>query len=63
MTPEQLERQRRRRVVSGWRFREDYGPRERNRIRAYLRGGDVPPGYENMDKIIGFGQPLKKENK
>lgn len=62
LTPKQLELNRRRRVVSGWRFREDYGPRERNAVRAYLRGGDVPEDYKYIDKAIGQRKPIRKEN-
>jgi len=56
MTSEEL--QRRKRVVRGWRYRRDFGPKERNEVRAYLRGGDVPEEYKYMDKAIGFGNPI-----
>jgi hypothetical protein len=45
------EEQRRRRVVRGWAFR-DLPPEEIAAIRAYLDGGPVPPGYEQLDKVV-----------
>ncbi len=58
MTRKQLELARRKRVVQGWRTREDFGPKERNAVRAYLRGGIVPARFAEIDKVVGFGQLL-----
>jgi hypothetical protein len=45
------EEQRRARVVHGWAFR-DLTDEEVAAIRAYLAGGPVPPGYEELDKKV-----------
>jgi hypothetical protein len=59
MTRKQLELARRKRVVQGWRHREDFGPRERNAVRAYLRGETGPPArFAEIDKVVGFGRLL-----
>lgn len=59
MTGEELEHQRKLRVVQGWRYREDFGPKERNEVRRWLRGeGPVPAAYVNINEAIGFGTLL-----
>lgn len=45
------EEQRRARVVKGWAF-QDLTEAEATEIRAYLDGGPVPAGYEELDRIV-----------
>lgn len=45
------ERTRRARVVKGWAFR-DLTSEEEAAIRVYLDGGPVPPGYEELDRVV-----------
>lgn len=46
-----IETQRRARVVKGWAFR-NLTREEVEAIKAYLEGGPVPKGYEELDRII-----------
>lgn len=45
------EKERRARVVKGWVFR-DISDEEVKAIRKYLKGGPVPPGYEELDRTV-----------
>ncbi len=60
LTPDEREDNRRRRVVSGWRFNDDLGPRDRNQVRRWLRNeGPCPDYYRHINDAIGFGNPIK----
>ena len=45
------EEQGRARVVHGWAFR-NLTLEEKEAIRAYLDGGPVPKGYEELDRMV-----------
>jgi hypothetical protein len=45
------EETRRARVVKGWAFM-DLSEEEVEAIKAYLDGGPVPRGYEELDKVV-----------